>query len=108
NGGQAVICSIDKDLLQIVRPGVTVWRDHLNKTEILDIEGVVAKMGVRPEQVPAYLGLVGDTSDNIPGVPGVGAKTAAALLNEYGTMEAILAAAASMKKKKLSENLQIH
>lgn len=108
SGGEALVCSVDKDLLQIVRPGIVIYRDHLSKIERLDEAGVVGKLGVRPGQVPAYLGLVGDTADNIPGVPGVGKKTAATLLAEHGDMEGILAAAASMKKKKLSENLQSH
>lgn len=107
-GGEALICSSDKDLLQVVRPGIKVWREHLQKVELLDEEGVVGKLGVRPEQVPAYLGLVGDTADNIPGVPGVGAKTATKLLQEYGSMEGILAAAPEIKQKKISENLQQH
>jgi DNA polymerase-1 len=105
NGGEALVCSVDKDLLQLVRPGLRVWREHLQKLEVLETEGVIEKMGVRPEQVAAYLGLVGDSSDNIPGVPGVGAKTAAALLNEFGTLEAILEAAPTLTKKKISESL---
>ncbi|CAN5405095.1 DNA polymerase I [soil metagenome] len=107
-GGEAMVCSVDKDLLQIVRPGIKVWRDHLQRQEVLDEAGVVEKMGVRPDQIPAYLGLVGDSSDNIPGVPGVGPKTAVTLLKEYGTIEAILAAAPGMKQNKLSANLQEH
>lgn len=91
-GGEALVCSVDKDLLQVVRPGIRVWRDHLQKVEVLDEQGVTDKMGVRPDQVPAYLGLLGDTSDNIPGVAGVGQKTAVALLQHYGTLEAILEA----------------
>lgn len=107
-GGEALICSVDKDLLQVVRPGIRIWREHLQKLEILDEDGVVAKLGVKPGQVATYLGLVGDSSDNIPGVPGVGAKTAAALLQEYGTLEAILDAAPSLVKKKIFQNLLEH
>ncbi|MCC5876184.1 MAG: DNA polymerase I [Candidatus Sumerlaeia bacterium] len=107
-GGEALICSVDKDLLQIVRPGITIYRDHLKKVEWLDEEGVREKLGITPAQVPVYLGLVGDTADNIPGVPGVGKKTAEKLLKEYGTLEGILEAAPSIKQKKLSENLQLH
>jgi len=104
-GGEALVCSIDKDLLQIVRPGIRIWRDHLQKLEVLDEAGVVEKLGVRPEQVATYLGLVGDSADNIPGVPGVGAKTAAALLQEFGTLERILEAAPTLSKKKIGESL---
>lgn len=106
SGGEAVVCSSDKDLLQIASPGIVIFREHLQKTEWLNETGVMEKLGVRPDQVPAYLGLVGDSSDNIPGVPGVGKKTAVELLREYDTMDAILAAAPEMKKKKLSQNLQ--
>ncbi len=108
HGGEATVCSPDKDLLQVARPGVRIWRYLQSKEEWLDEEGVAAKLGVRPEQVPAYLGLVGDSSDNIPGVPSVGPKTAVQLLSEYGTLEAILAAAPDMKKKGLSQKLQEH
>ncbi len=93
NDGEAVVVSVDKDLLQVVRPGIKVLRDHLGRVEVLDDDGVVGKLGVRPGQVPAYLGLVGDTADNIPGVPGIGAKTAAKLLTEFGDLESIIAAA---------------
>ncbi len=108
HGGEATVCSPDKDLLQVVRPGIMVWRYLQSKEELMDEEAVVGKLGVRPEQVPAYLGLVGDSSDNIPGVPSVGPKTASQLLSEYGTLEAILAAAPSIKKKGLSAKLQEH
>jgi DNA polymerase-1 len=90
----------------LVRPGIRVWREHLNKTELLDEEGVRAKMGISPAQIPDYLGLLGDSSDNIPGVKGIGDKTAVKLLLEYGNLEAILAAAPTMKKSKMAENLQ--
>ena len=108
NGGEACVVSVDKDLLQIVQPGITVLREHLKAIEILDEEGVLQKMGVRPDQVPDYLGLLGDSSDNIPGVPGVGKKRAVDLLTEFGSMEAILAAAQGKTKPKfwaaLAEN----
>lgn len=104
--GEALICSSDKDLLQVVRPGIKIWREHLQKTELLDEQGVVEKMGVRPDQIPEYLGLVGDSSDNIPGVPGIGKKTAAKLLSEYGSIAGILEAVPSLKKvSKALQNL---
>jgi len=105
-GGEALICSVDKDLLQVVRPGIKVLREHLDKSQIMDDAAVFERLAVKPAQVPTYLGLVGDSSDNIPGVPGVGPKTAALLIKEFGTLEAILAAAPEMKKKALSVNLQ--
>lgn len=82
----------DRDLLQLVRPGISVLlttRGGLSGLETLDAEGVLRKMGVRPDQVPDLKGLMGDASDNIPGVPGIGEKSAVALLNRYGTIEAI-------------------
>lgn len=105
NGGEACIVSVDKDLLQCVGDGITVLREHLGKIEMLDTAGVLAKMGVRPDQVPAYLGLLGDTSDNIPGVPGIGKKRATELLGEYGSLEAILAEAEGKTKPKFWANL---
>lgn len=107
-GGEALVCSVDKDLLQVVRPGIKVLREHLDKSQLMDDAAVFERLGVKPAQVPTYLGLVGDSSDNIPGVPGVGPKTAALLIQEFDTLEAILAAAPSMKKKALSANLQQH
>ncbi|MBP7125013.1 DNA polymerase I [Myxococcota bacterium] len=86
-GLEVVIESGDKDLLQLVRPGVTV-RDPLRE-EVLDRDGVVARLGVPPEAVRDYLALLGDSSDNVPGVPGIGKKGAADLLNRYGTLEEI-------------------
>lgn len=110
SGGRALICSVDKDILQVVRPGITVWREHLGKTEELDAEGVRARMGVPPEQIADYLALVGDSSDNIAGIPGVGPKTAVQLLEEYGSVAGLVAAAGSLpdKKKKLKENILAH
>jgi DNA polymerase I len=106
NDGEVLVCSLDKDLFQLVQPGVKIWREHRGQTDLLDEEAVKGRLGVLPHLVPAYLGLVGDSSDNIPGVLGVGPKTAASLLNEYGSLEEVLKAAPSIKKKKLSENLQ--
>jgi DNA polymerase-1 len=105
NGGDACIVSVDKDLLQCVEPGVTVLRDHLGTIETLDETGVREKMGVSPSQVPAFLGLLGDSSDNIPGVPGIGKKRAAELLAEFGDMETLLSAAAGKTKPKFWASL---
>ncbi len=106
--GEALICSSDKDMLQIVQPGIMVYREHLQKTELLDEKGVFEKLGVQPNQVAAYLGLMGDKADNIPGVPGVGKKGAAKLLTEFGDLDGILENATNVKGKKLSENLQTY
>jgi DNA polymerase-1 len=104
-GGEALVCSVDKDVLQVVRPGIRIWREHHGKAEELDEEGVRGRTGVLPRQVPDWLALIGDTSDNLPGVPGIGEKTATKLLQEYADLEAILAAAPDMKPGKVRDSL---
>jgi 5'-3' exonuclease len=86
--GQVVICSVDKDLAQCVRGTRVVLRDRM-RTITYDEAGVVAKFGVRPESIPDYLALVGDSSDGYPGLPGWGSKSAAAVLARFGHLEAI-------------------
>ncbi|MEM6454502.1 MAG: 5'-3' exonuclease H3TH domain-containing protein [Acidobacteriota bacterium] len=83
------VVTTDKDLAQLV-DGRTTWRDP-KKDAGLDVDGVIEAFGVRPSQIADYLALVGDRVDNIPGVPGIGAKTAAALLGAYDDLEALLA-----------------
>jgi 5'-3' exonuclease len=84
---QAVICTPDKDLGQCVG-GKVVQLDRRNR-RLLDAAGVRAKFGVDPESIPDYLALVGDSADGFPGLPGWGAKSAAAVLGHYGHIEAI-------------------
>ncbi|MDX1972937.1 MAG: DNA polymerase I [Candidatus Sumerlaeia bacterium] len=105
HGGEACIVTVDKDLYQCVTPKVTILRDHLQKIEVIDEAGVVEKMGVRADQVVDYLGLLGDASDNIPGVPGIGQKRAAELLAEFGSVDAILREAEGKTKPKFWANL---
>ncbi len=86
--------SSDSDLLQLVDDGTVVartLRKGVTDTAVMDTAGVIEKYGIRPKQIPDYKALVGDTSDNIPGVPGIGPKTAAQLLNTYPTVEELLA-----------------
>lgn len=86
----------DKDSFQLVRDGVTVLLPGKEKNggfRVVDVEGVTDILGVRPDQVVDYKALCGDASDNIPGVKGIGPKTAAQLLHHFGTLEAVLAAA---------------
>lgn len=90
-----VIISGDKDLAQLVNEHVTIV-DTMNNTH-LDIKGVEKKFGVSPEKVADYLVLVGDASDNIPGVPKVGAKTAVKLLRTYGSLDGIIENAAKVE-----------
>ncbi len=83
----AVVITTDKDLCQLVREDGRVVCHDLAKEQIFDADAVRAKFGVDPAQIPDYLGLVGDTVDNLPGVPGVGAKGAAAALNAWYTID---------------------
>jgi len=87
---RVVIASADKDLLQLVTDNVVV--KSLRDGSILDEDAVFAKLGVKPHQVRDYLALVGDASDNIKGAPGIGEKTAAALLGAFGNLEDLYAA----------------
>jgi 5'-3' exonuclease len=89
---QALILTPDKDLGQCVRGRRVVQFDR-RKRELIDHDGVVAKFGVEPASIPDYLGLVGDSSDGFPGLPGWGARSAAAVLARYGHLEEIPAAA---------------
>ncbi len=88
-GIEVVVVSNDKDLMQLVTPQVTFY--DAAKDRRLDIAGVVAHLGVRPEQIPDLLGLQGDAVDNIPGVKGIGTKTAVALLQTFANLDAIYA-----------------
>ncbi len=93
-GYEVVVVASDKDLLQLVGPGVIVLNP--SKDLRLDAAGVVEQFGVPPSRVRDVLGLMGDAVDNIPGVPGVGEKTALSLVNSYGDVEAIVARAACL------------
>ncbi|MFV0256982.1 MAG: 5'-3' exonuclease H3TH domain-containing protein [Acidimicrobiales bacterium] len=89
---QVLLCTPDKDLAQCVRGHRVVQFDRRNN-KIIDEAGVVEKFGVRPESIPDYLGLVGDSADGFPGLPGWGAKSTAAVLFRYGHLENIPVAA---------------
>ena len=96
----------DKDALQLVDANTQVINTKSGMTDVVvyDSAAVYEKWGVTPEHVPDFLGLMGDSSDNIPGVPGVGEKKARQLLGEYGTLEEVLANAGAVKGK-LGESL---
>ncbi len=102
-GFQVVISTGDKDMAQLVNDQVTLVNTMTNK--VMDVQGVLDKFGVLPKQIIDYLALMGDTVDNIPGVPKVGPKTAAKWLNEFQTLEQIMASAESFKGK-VGENLR--
>nr|WP_202405307.1 DNA polymerase I [Saccharibacter sp. 17.LH.SD] len=105
-GGQCTIISSDKDLMQLVRPGV-VLKDPI-KQKPIDEAAVEAKFGVHPSLVVDVQALMGDPTDNVPGVPGIGPKGAAQLIREYGSLDAVLEAAPSMKPSKRRQNLIEH
>ena len=96
-GFQVVISTGDKDMAQLVNDQVSLVNTMTNK--VMNIQGVQDKFGVLPEQIIDYLALMGDTVDNIPGVPKVGPKTAAKWLNEFQTLEQVMASAESIKGK---------
>ncbi|HKZ76344.1 MAG TPA: 5'-3' exonuclease H3TH domain-containing protein, partial [Actinomycetota bacterium] len=90
-GIEAVIVTADRDFFQLVGPAITVLFNRRGISDIarFDADAVAERYGVRPDQYLDFVALKGDTSDNIPGVPGVGDKTAARLVNEYGSVEEI-------------------
>ncbi len=106
-GFDVLIVTGDKDALQLVNPHVQVMttRKGITDTYIYDANRVSERFGVGPERVPDYLGLKGDSSDNIPGVPGVGDKTATELLQRYGTLDGIYEHIDEIAKPKLKESL---
>jgi DNA polymerase I len=105
-GGQVTIVSSDKDLMQLIRPGVDML-DPIKQKPIGPQE-VMEKFGVTPDKMVEVQALIGDSTDNVPGVPGIGPKGAAQLINEYGDVEAVLAAAPGMKASKRRDMLIEH
>ena len=105
-GGQVTIVSSDKDLMQLIRPGV-IMQDPIKQKPIGPDE-VREKFGCGPEAMIDLLALMGDSVDNVPGVPGIGPKTACQLLSEFGDLEGVLAAAPAMKPSKRRDLLITH
>lgn len=102
-GLDTVIVSSDKDLMQLVRGGISML-DPMKQRRISDAE-VVERFGVMPDKVVDVQALAGDSTDNVPGVPGIGVKTAAELINSYGDLDTLLARAEEIKQPKRRENL---
>jgi DNA polymerase-1 len=102
-GATCRIVSSDKDLMQLVRPGVKLL-DTMKDRELGE-EAVLEKFGVKPDKVVDVQALAGDSVDNVPGVPGIGIKTGAQLITEYGDLETLLARAPEIKQQKRRENL---
>ncbi|MEL7166843.1 MAG: DNA polymerase, partial [Pseudomonadota bacterium] len=105
-GGRVTIISSDKDLMQLVGDGVEMLDAMKNRR--IDREGVFEKFGVYPERVVDVQALAGDSVDNVPGAPGIGIKTAALLINEYGDLDALLERAEEIKQPKRRATLIDH
>jgi len=105
DGVQVVIVSRDKDLMQLLAPGVTMFDNRSDL--VMDEAWLLAEKGLRPDQVVDMLALMGDASDNIPGVPGIGEKRAVGLLQQYGSLDGVLAHADEIKGK-MGESLRAH
>lgn len=103
NGSNVCIVSSDKDLMQLVNDKVYIF-DPMKKKNV-DSNGVYEKFGVFPNQIADFLALLGDASDNVPGVDGVGAKTAAKLLNEFGAIDGIYANMENVRPKRIQDSL---
>lgn len=106
DGKEVTIVSADKDLMQLIRPGVSFYDSMKNK--FFTPEDVKEKFGVYPEKVTDVQALAGDSTDNIPGVPGIGLKTASELVNQFGSLEAVLEHANEIKQNKRRELLIAH
>src|SRR5262249_19049879 len=104
-GADVSIIAGDKDLMQLVRPGVTMFDPMPGNERRIGAEEVAEKFGVPPEKVTDVQALIGDTTDNVPGVPGIGVKTAAQLISEYGDLETLLARASEIKQEKRRQSL---
>ena len=104
-GARVVIASADKDFMQLVTARVGLLNPGDKSERIWTEVEVIAKTGVRPEQIVDWLSLVGDSVDNIPGVPGVGPKTATGLLQQFGSLDALYLRLAEVKSDRVRESL---
>ena len=105
-GYDVVLVSPDKDLMQLVGDGV--YLHHTGRDKLYDAAGVAEDFGVPPERVVDVLALMGDASDNVPGVPGIGEKGAKKLITEYGSLDVLLERAEEVKRKSYREGLSEH
>ena len=102
-GATVRIITSDKDMMQLIQPGVEIFDP--GKEKVISDPEVLEKFGVTPDKVIDVQALAGDSTDNVPGVPGIGVKTGAELINTYGTLEELLARAGEIKQQKRRENL---
>jgi DNA polymerase-1 len=109
-GIDVMVVTGDRDMFQIVGEGVRVMATSrgITETKIYDREAVIERYGIPPELIPDFYGLKGDTSDNIPGVPGIGDKTASDLLQRFGDLETVLSSVDEISGAKRKENLTNH
>src|ERR687883_1082697 len=109
-GIPVMVVTGDRDAYQLVGDGVRIMTTSrgITDTKVYDYQGVVERYGIPPELIPDFIGLKGDTSDNIPGVPGIGDKTAAELLNRFGDLEAVLSHVDEISGAKRNQNLIEH
>jgi DNA polymerase-1 len=110
-GLDVIVVTGDRDAYQLVddvQVKIMTTSRGITDTRVYDRDGVVERYGIPPELIPDFIGLKGDTSDNIPGVPGIGDKTAAQLLNQFGTLEAVLEHVEDISGRKRQENLREH
>lgn len=107
-GKKVTIVSSDKDLMQLIDDSDNIAMYDAMKSKVIQAKQVEEKFGVQPNKVLDVLSLMGDSSDNVPGVPGIGPKTASQLVNEYGSLESILANASQIKQQKRRESLINH
>jgi len=105
-GLEVVIVTRDKDVMQLLRDGICIW-DNTNDRYITR-ESFVEEKGIEPDQVIDMMALSGDTSDNVPGIPGIGPKTALKLIQAYGTLEGVLSHVDEVAGKKTRENIRAH
>src|SRR4051794_4163021 len=109
-GIDVMIVTGDRDMFQLIQPGVRVMATSrgITETKVYDRQAVIDRYGIPPELIPDFYGLKGDTSDNIPGVPGIGDKTASDLLQRFGDLETILSSVDEISGAKRKENLTNH
>src|SRR5918995_2175108 len=109
-GIPVMVVTGDRDAYQLVTDGVRIMTTSrgITDTKVYDRQGVIDRYGIPPELVPDFIGLKGDTSDNIPGVPGIGDKTAAELLQRFGSLEEVLANVDQISGAKRKQNLTEH
>jgi len=109
-GIPVMVVTGDRDAYQLVGDGVRIMTTSrgITDTKVYDRQGVIDRYGIPPEKIPDFIGLKGDTSDNIPGVPGIGDKTAAELLQRFGDLESVLASVDEISGAKRKQNLVEH